>query len=152
MQQPETVGHVDAIFGGKPVRFELARDAASLLSLELQVGSLRGLLGRFQEGTWLMSDVRAILARAHPVTGGMSLGYERKPFQSFRAAQLMAALPLPQKGVDPLQIDGTLGAAPPITYALLAARVLEAMLYGIEPARAAWDERQPAGPPEEAAA
>jgi hypothetical protein len=145
MRQPEMVGHVDAVFGGRAVRFELARDLPSLLKLETEIGSLRGLLGRFEAGTWLMSDVRAILARAHPVERGIFLGLTRHPAYDPITGERVHTPTAPQMGIEPSRLDPILGLAPPITYALLAARVLEAMLYGLPPERVAWDENNPGG-------
>lgn len=143
MRQVEMVGHVDAIFGGKTVRFELARDLPSLLKLEADLGSIRGALGRFESGTWLMADVRTILARAHPVGQDIFPGLTRPRAHDPLTGALLSTPTAPQMGCDPARLDATLGAAPPITYALLAARVLEALLYGVTLDRSRWDERQP---------
>jgi hypothetical protein len=164
MQQVEKARHVDAVFGGRPVRFELARDVHSLLALENDLGSLSGCLGRFVAGTWLVSDVLTVLSRAHPrprqgrqpetiVSMMQTVGSVEEATGSIREAvglparpsiqQRLPAAPAPTQGINPALLGGILSAAPPTVYAILAARVLEALLYGIEPARVQWDERNP---------
>lgn len=162
--QPKTVSHVDAVFGGRRLRFELQRDIHSLLDLENDLGSIRGCLGRFLDNTWRVSDVLTILARAHPAPVQRAdapadplrtvAGLDQASNALRRAAGLperhtAPAPPAPpagsRPGVNPGMLNRILSAAPPTVYAILAARILEALLYGIEPARAEWDEKNPTG-------
>jgi len=142
MQQSKTVGHVDAVFGGKRVRFELARDVGSVLALEQELGSLMAVGLRLERNDgWTLAEVRTILARAHaPAKGGLA-GIER-PFHVAPGLSRTPPAPPVQRGVDPLTIDPTLSAAPTGTYRALAVLVLEALMLGVPPERAVWDERQ----------
>lgn len=135
------VGHVDALFGGKRVRLQLARDIPSALAIEAQVGSLYALMMRFADpaGGWTVNDVRTILARAHPEPRGLFHGLDRP-----RVAPISGAAPPDppaQRGVPSDTLNPVFAGKPAATYAPLAALVLEAFLLGLRPDRAAWDER-----------
>lgn len=162
--QADKVSHVDAVFGGRRLRFEIPRDIHSLLDLENSLGSIRGCLDRFIHSTWLVSDVLTVLAHAHPAPRSRTdapLDTRRTVASADEAtnsirraaglperhtARLGPAAPAERRpGVNPAMLNRILSSAPPTVYAILAARILEALLYGIEPARAQWDEKNPTG-------
>ena len=118
--QDTLVNQVDAAFGGQAVRFSLSRDPQACASLEAAIGSPFGAYKRFVANLWTVTDVRLVLAHATP---GVWLlhGHTR-----------VAA------------VDAALTARSAVTYAPLAVRILEAFLFGLEPARAVFDEDAPA--------
>lgn len=116
----EKVRHVDAVFGGKEVRFELAQDHFhfSLFEAQLDAKAAYGCLQSFMDGRWSVHDVRVILRFAYPGKGA-AWGLCR-------------------------ETDAVLEANPPGPYALLAMRVLEAGVFGIKSELAVFDEKAPA--------
>lgn len=148
------VPHVDAIFGGKPVRFELYRDPSTVNDLEAAIGSANGAWGRFMLGTWTVGDIRTILALAHPKPAdhGRGLYHPLRPDLAAYPFGLNAALrgvtiPKPvqpqrvPRGVPPDWIDRVLASRPLATYAGLAGLVLQAAMIGLPEPLARFDER-----------
>lgn len=106
------VGHVDAVFGGERLRFELLRD--ELVAFETLAGAPAfDLLARFARGAWSVRELLTVLRFAHPA-GYMGSG---------------------------ATVAEVLRERAPMPYVMLATRVLEAALMGIEAAEAGFDER-----------
>lgn len=90
-----------------------------MASLEAAIGSPLAALNRFRSGGWRVEDIRLVLAHAHP-----------------------DAVPLHRlTRVD--AVDAAFEVRPAAIYALLATRLLEAMLLGLDPAAARFDEDAP---------
>ena len=107
----ERVSHVDAVFGGERMRFELLRD--ELVSFEVLAGApAMTVLGHYLAGGWSMRELVTTLRFAHPA------GY-------LRSGEAVASA-LRERG--------------PAIYLQLAARVLEAALMGVPPVLGVFDE------------
>ena len=152
MNQPATVSHVDAMFGGRPVRFELLRDRETIDKLESAVSSVSACWGRFNSGDWTMTDVRTVLALAHP---HVATPADPAVSRVRTLAETMAELngrPLPpqpeRRGVPVEVIDKVLVTRPLATYAPLAGAILTATFIGLPPAAAVFDDRAPLTGPE----
>lgn len=131
MAEPGKVSYVTAFFGGKEVHFELQRGerAEFILSMAFHQPGLSSaspfrLFQNFGAGTWTPGDIRTVLQLA------------------YRGELNFAA-----RG----DVQMVLETAAPGVYAVLASRVLEAYLFGLDKATAVFDERQPYGAEEAAA-
>ena len=123
------VRHVDAVFGGKPVRFEITDEPSTMHVLEHVVRmSPFEAFRRFADGTWTLKDVRSVL--------GLSYGG-----RADLKAIVDGGAGLPR---DLHPVRAALASGPPGPYAMLAAQVLEAYLFGIDPKLAKFDERKAA--------
>lgn len=105
------VDHVDAVFGGEQLRFRLAPEALPVFEREIR-GSAHQCFLKISGGFWTFAEVEAVLA---------------------------AALPAPRRA-DGSIIQRALCSRPPAAYAILAAWILEAALFGIEDSLAIFDE------------
>lgn len=112
---------VEAVFGGRSVRFGLAKDARSIASLEAAIGSPLAAFARFKASAWTLKDVRAVLAHAYP------------------GARLLHGLTHVEA------VDAALARRPAVTYSVLAIKVLDAFLFGLEANAASFDEEHPFG-------
>lgn len=142
MDNIERENHVDAVFGGKPVRFELYRDPQTVAALEAAVGSLRACWGRFLSDAYTMNDVRTMLALAYPAPPPLT-GRIGDALARLSGARLAPARE--PRGVPVDVIDGVLVMHPLETYAPLAAAVLGALLFGRLPGSGTFDEQAPGG-------
>lgn len=115
------VRHVDAIFGGRPVRFRFSAPRELMIPLHYAVAlqSPFATFQRFVSGLWTMDDLRTVL----------SVSYEGRG--------------LVFRQVD--EVETVLRREPPARYAPLAARILEAFLLGVEERLAVFDEANPFG-------
>lgn len=123
--------YVTAFFGGKKVHFELQRGerAEFILNMAFHQPGLSSaspfrLFQNFGAGTWTPGDVRTVLRLAY--RGELSF-------------------------VPQLEVRRVLETAAPGIYAVLASRILEAYLFGLDKDKAVFDERQPYGAEEAAA-
>lgn len=157
----KTVSHVDALFGGQRLRFELQRDRETIDKLESAVSSVSACWGRFNSGDWTMKDVRTVLALAHPhvpVPGMLKKPELRSLANVMREAKGLPPKPeptfLPPRGVNVEVIDRVLAVRPLATYAPLAGAILTAAFIGLPAAAAVFDESAPllASEPETVAA
>lgn len=129
----EQVEHVDALFGGKSVRFELWRSPQPMASVENIVGSAYEVLQRFFHGTWTATDLHRVLAAAYTPNhgrlrqfGGLGLG----------GVDFMLMM------IKPDDVGLVLASGPHAKYAPLASKVLEAYLFGLPKADATFDENE----------
>lgn len=107
----DRLAHVDAVFGGESLRFELLRE--DLHSFEVVANTPAfALLARFTRGIWTIKDLYTVLRFAHP--------------NGYTGSVDGVALVLQERA--------------PMPYVLLATRVLEAALFGIDKADAVFDE------------
>lgn len=106
------VDHVDATFGGERVRFRLAPEHLPGFEAAIQ-GPAYQCFTRFAGGWWTFRDVEAVLT---------------------------AALPLDVDAAAARRVQAALRSRPPAVYAVLATKILEAALFGIDPAVAVFDE------------
>lgn len=109
------LNHVDAVFGGKSVRFALGRSTRAVQWLELMIGSPMKLFQSFAAGDWKVSQLRTVLQLAHPDAKMLSCP----------------------------EIDRVLAENAPGIYVPLVAKILESFLFGLPPELASFDERQP---------
>ncbi|MBS9475539.1 hypothetical protein [Ancylobacter radicis] len=123
--------HINAIFNGKARRLQLRRETLTAFERELR-GSAHALLRRLAQGDWTRSDVELVLeyamltdSTAEALTGPAGL-----------------AMPSAARGalIGRTEVQRFLDAHPIAPYAVLAARLLEAALYGIEADAAHFDE------------
>lgn len=152
----KSVSHVDATFGGRRLRFELYRDRDTVDRLESAIGSVSACWGRFNSGDWTVSDVRAVLAMAHPMPSARLADYSPMSLASIRARidgrTEPAPTPRQPRGVDLSAIDAVLSQRPLALYGPLAAMILAAACYGLPAPVAVFDEdAAPAGSGEAAA-
>lgn len=137
----KTVSHVDAIFGGKSVRFELSRSPDVIGPLEKDLGSINAAWGRFITGDWTIVDVATILAAAHPHIPVPA----KEPELSHQLA-MMGGKTLTSKATRPLsprEMGVMMMRRPLATYVPLAAAVLTAAFLGRPEGSPAIDEDAP---------
>lgn len=131
---PSKIDHVDAVFGGRSVRFRLAPDDIPSFEALIQ-GSAYQCFTKFAGGFWTFADVEAVLRYALPADLGddnaVMVALERK------AAALGMGMPSRKRSDF---VSRVLVSRPPAIYAVLASRILEAALFGIEAELAAFDE------------
>lgn len=143
----KSVSHVDATFGGRRLRFELYRDRDTVDRLESAIGSVSACWGRFKSGDWTVSDVRAVLAMAHPAPSARLADYSPMSLSSIRARiegrKEQPATPRQPRGVDLSVIDAVLSRHPLATYAPLAGAIITAAFIGLPPYAATFDEDAP---------
>lgn len=109
--------YVDGVFGGEPVRFGLSRKPERMQMFEAVLGGpLYDLFRRFATGHWTMRELQGVLAEAYGDATGT-----RSSSASFIVADVLTR-------------------NPPGIYAPFASKVLEAALFGLEPAEARFDE------------
>lgn len=107
------VDHVDATFSGEPIRFRIPPE--NLPGFEAVIhGSAYQCFTRFAGGWWTLADVEAVLT---------------------------AALPCQPSRSTSRPVQAALRSRPPAVYAVLATKILEAALFGIDDAVAVFDER-----------
>ncbi|MBS9477654.1 hypothetical protein [Ancylobacter radicis] len=123
--------YINALFGGQQRHLRLRRETLAAFERELR-GSAHALLRRLAQGDWTRCDVELVLeyamltdSTAEALTGPAGLAMPR----TFRG-------PL----VGRTEVQRFLDAHPIAPYAVLAARLLEAALYGIEADAAHFDE------------
>lgn len=105
------VGHVDAVFGGERLRFELLRD--ELVAFETLAGAPAfTVLTRLARGAWSVRELATVLRFAHPAGFTASAG----------------------------AVAEVLRERAPVPYVALASKVLEAALMGIDAGEAGFDE------------
>jgi hypothetical protein len=126
-------GFVTAKFGGQEIKFQLAHNARAVAYLETAIGSPFAVYKRLAAGNWTVRDVSAVLSFAHPDFAPVLIS--NVPGIPFPAHKAVA---------DALEKN------PAGIFAGLAAKILEAFLFGLPEARATFDEGNPFG--EEAAA
>ena len=108
---------IDARFDGRKVRFQIPRSEIAPMALHtFGISSPFEQLQKFAAGTWTVQQVEAVLNCSY---AGRCSGY----------------VPAVQE---------VLSSKPPGIYAPLAAKVLEAYLFGIDKERGAFDERKAA--------
>lgn len=101
--------HVDAEFGGEMVRFDLLRLPPPMLEYLERDSGLIAKLQRLAAGMWTVRDISSVLEAA----------YQGKHHS--------------QSWTQNEHVAGVLAQEPPGDYAALAANVLQAYLFGIDP-------------------
>jgi len=139
------VNHVDAVFGGKQVRFAIER--ADIEAFERLAGvPAFALLQKLANGTWSVGDLKIVLNFA-------SMPDSRRHFlrKAAKIGLLSPALMVPPGLVT--DVDKVLNTAAPAPFAVLAMKVLEAALFGLPEDQATFDEKaaEPEPDTEEAA-
>lgn len=143
MAQTKLVNHVDAVFGGRSVRFQLHRDRTTVDRLEEAVGSVSACWGRFRDASWTMRDVRSVLALAHP---GEKRPLDRPVItgEALATAERLSGKSVPRttekRGADLSVIDTVIATRPLAMYAPLAMQVLTAALFGLPEDGATFEE------------
>lgn len=147
MHKAETVPYVDATFGGRRLRFQLERDRETIDKLEAVVGSVSACWGRFRSGDWTMSDLRTVLALAHPPVPPSGVP-ERPRLRSLASVmrEVKGLPPIPEpvrRGVDVDVIDRQILSRPLATYANLGGLIIFTAFTGLPPDEAVFDEDAP---------
>lgn len=128
---------VNAYFNGELREMRLRRDLVAAFEHETG-GSAFNLLRRLTSGVWTRTDVQIVLEYAL-----ISDAAAARMIKLGRAG-FMGRLPVhPSAGKS--AACAVLDRSPLAPYAVLAARILEAALYGLKPADANFDERQEIG-------
>lgn len=133
----ETVGYVDAVFGGERLRFEL--DRKDIPGLEAMLGgSAYQVFTKFAGGFWTIRDLEGVLSASVPAQVEDAADRNNRAML-FKMARMMGESGFSHGAVSPY-VQGVLRKNPPARYAVLAMRVLEASLFGIAQADASFDE------------
>ncbi len=132
----ETVGYVDATFGGSGLRFELDRKDIPGLEAMLQ-DSAYHVFTKFAAGSWTIRDLEAVLSAS--VAAQVEDPADRSARVTlYRMARQFGGSMLPMHSSP--YVQGIIQKNPPARYAVLALKVLEAALFGIKSADAVFDE------------
>ncbi len=110
---PEKARIVQARFGGQEIEFGLSSHA--LFAFTIKQKSPYATLERLLVGTWSMDDLETVLRAAYKRTGSIAKN----------------------------QADTVLLREPPGNYVPLAIKIMQAFLFGLDPDKAVFDERDP---------
>lgn len=113
----EKQAHIDAVFGGKQVRFRIRRENNRLIAIGLSISEPFAIFQKFALGNWTVGDLKMVL--------GVSYNDGANPYLL----------------VVPKEVEDVLCREPPGVYVPLAVAILEAYLFGIEPERGTFDEK-----------
>jgi len=114
------VNYVRATFGGKEVEFRLKRDDFHIRLLEAAAhAGIYEMMRAFLTGTWRIDQLKAVLYGSHP-NGGLG-----------------GLSSVTRDVIDRVLVDSGAGV-----YAVLAAKILEAHLFGLDPSEAVFHEAQ----------
>lgn len=126
--------HINALFDGRQCVLRLRRDVLRLFERDLN-GSAFDLLRRLTGGQWTRRDVELVLEYA-------TMTDKQADHLAGMPVVVSTGLGMSNRGGSVANLLNTRPIAP---YAVLAARVLEATLYGIAAEDAGFDERAELG-------
>ena len=109
--------HIDATFGGKPVRFRIRREGHTLLAINLRIAEPYALFQKFALGHWTVADLITVLSVAYDDGSPKSII------------------------VTPKAVEDVMNREPPGIYVPLAVAILESYMFGIDPERGTFNEK-----------